>query len=176
MGERVFVDETKRSGFVLALVAVADPEKVRKMLRGLVLPGQRRIHMKQEQPPRRRAIVSAIVAVGGIELTIYDAGRRHPTERDARSACLTRLVEDLAITGSHAELLIEADESLLRFDNQRLVEAVRSVDARGRIRYVHSRAQSEPLLALPDVAAWCWAHPGDWRRRVSPILKGVRTV
>jgi hypothetical protein len=39
----VFVDETKRAGYVLAAVNVTDLAAVRKMLRALVLPGQRRI-------------------------------------------------------------------------------------------------------------------------------------
>ena len=50
MSSHVFVDETKRSGYVLAAVTVPDPVVTRKLVRGLVLPGQRRIHLKREQP------------------------------------------------------------------------------------------------------------------------------
>jgi len=45
VSSHVFVDETKRSGYVLAAVTVPDPVATRKLVRGLVLPGQRRIHM-----------------------------------------------------------------------------------------------------------------------------------
>jgi hypothetical protein len=57
----VCVDESKRSGYVLAAVTVTDPAAVRRMVQGLVLPGQRRLHMKREQTRRRGTIVSALV-------------------------------------------------------------------------------------------------------------------
>ena len=176
VGATVLVDETKRAGYVVAAVAVTNPEAARRMLRGLVLPGQRRIHMKQEHPRRRRAIVSAVICTAGLELTIYDAARRYPTEREARAMCIASLVRDLAASNRLIELIIEQDDSLLSFDNQRLIEAVRDADAQETVRYRHARAHTEPLLALPDVAAWCWARSGDWRRRIAPILASVRSV
>ncbi len=39
MTSHVFVDETKRAGYVLAAVTVPDPVKVRKMIRGWSYPG-----------------------------------------------------------------------------------------------------------------------------------------
>jgi len=47
-------------------------ESTRRMLRGLVLPGQRRLHMKDESDSRKRSIATAI-ADSGITATIYDA-------------------------------------------------------------------------------------------------------
>lgn len=54
----VYVDESKRSGYVLAATAVPDPDAARRVVRGLVLPGQRRLHMHNEQARRRGIIVS----------------------------------------------------------------------------------------------------------------------
>ena len=62
MSSHIFVDETKRAGYVIAAVTVSDTEAIRKTVRALVLPGQRRIHMKHEQARRRRVIVSALAA------------------------------------------------------------------------------------------------------------------
>lgn len=58
MSGHVFVDETKRRGYLLvaAVVVPADPDPVRKAMRALVLPGQRRLHMKDENDQRRRSI------------------------------------------------------------------------------------------------------------------------
>ena len=70
----VYVDESKRTGYVLAATTVPDFEAARRVIRGLILPGQRRLHMHNEQVRRRRTIVSAI---GTTQVTaiIYDAAR-----------------------------------------------------------------------------------------------------
>ncbi|WP_269306449.1 hypothetical protein [Aeromicrobium sp. HA] len=44
------------------------------------------------------------------------------------------------------------------------------------ITYSHQTLASQPLLALPDVIAWCWARGGDWRRRVQPVISEKRDV
>ena len=171
----VYVDETKRAGYVLAATAVPDPEATRRVVRSLVLPGQRRIHMKQEQPRRRRAIVSVLVATP-VETTIYDAARRYRTDLAARAACLAVLVKDLAATGRDTQLVIEQDDSLVRSDRHELYQLVRRAGITEILEYRHQRAHEEPLLALPDVVAWCWVRSGDWRRRIGPILADVRQI
>ena len=61
MSSHIFVDETKRAGYVIAAVTVSDTEAIRTIVRALVQPGQRRIHMKHEQARRRRVIASALM-------------------------------------------------------------------------------------------------------------------
>jgi hypothetical protein len=169
----VFVDETKNAGYVLAAVSVLDPAPIRQVVRGLIVPGRRRIHMHNEPARRRRAIVSSL-ATAPITATIYDAGRRYRTDRAARSACLAALVADLAASGPSVRLVIEQDDSLVRFDRQELFRLVRQAGMTDQIIYSHQRAHEEPLLALPDVMAWCWVRSGDWRRRIEPIVATVR--
>ncbi|MHB8295043.1 MAG: hypothetical protein ACYDH5_10560 [Acidimicrobiales bacterium] len=171
----VYVDETKRAGYVLAATTVTDPDAARRAIRGLILPGQRRLHMVDERPSRKRTIVSALVAMQ-ITTTIYDAARRYRTEREARAACLTALVEDLAATGGDTRVVIEQDDSLVGYDNQRLIEAIRATAQRDTLHYEHLHAHEDLALALPDVAAWCWVRSGEWRRRIGPVLGVVRTV
>lgn len=171
----VYVDETKRAGYVLAATTVPDPEKTRQIVRSLILPGQRRLHMKKEQPQRRRAIVS-LLATTTATTTLYDAGRNYRTDHEARAACLKALGQDLATTIGDIRLVIEQDDSLVRYDNQRLIEIIRATGQRDTLRYEHLRAHTEPLLAFPDVVAWCWVRSGDWRRRIGPLLTAVRTV
>jgi hypothetical protein len=43
VSSHIFVDETKRAGYVIADVTVNDTEAARKIVRAHVLPGQRRI-------------------------------------------------------------------------------------------------------------------------------------
>jgi hypothetical protein len=172
----VFVDETKRRGYLLVagVVVPGDLDSVRRMLRGLLLPGQRRLHMKDENDQRRRSIATAI-AVSGVTATIYDAGRRYRNERERRAACLHALIIDAAQRGD-AMLVLEQDDTLLSWDNQRLIEFTREAGCRETLRYEHRRAASELLLAVPDAIAWCWAKGGYWRRRREPIVTRIREV
>jgi hypothetical protein len=48
--EHIYVDETKRAGYVLAAVTVADPSALHQLIRSLILPSGRRIHMHNEAP------------------------------------------------------------------------------------------------------------------------------
>ena len=174
MSSHVFVDETKRRGYLLVASAVVtgDLAPTRRMLRGLVLPGQRRLHMKDESDSRKRSIATAI-AVSGVQATIYDAGRRHRTERERRAECLRSLVVDLA--GQDIAMLVpEQDDTLVASDRKLLYRATRDAGC-ADLRY-EQRAATEQLLALPDAIAWCWAKGGDWRRRIEPVVTDVRTV
>ena len=170
----VYVDETKRAGYVMAAVTVADPAAVRKVIRGLVQPGHRRLHMVDERPRHRPRIVTALLETE-IEVTIYDAVRSYGTDREARAACLAALVEDLAGDGPTL-LVIEQDDSLVRSDRHELYQLARAAGITDVLEYRHQRARDEPLLALPDLAAWCWVRSGEWRRRIGPILANVRQI
>ena len=124
MSGHIFVDETERAGYVIAAVTVSDTEAIRKTVRALVLPGQRRIHMKHEQARRRRVIVSAMAATQ-VRATVYDAARRYRTDLAARTACLAALVEDIAARPGDVRLVIEQDDSVVRADRHDLFQLVR---------------------------------------------------
>ena len=105
--------------------------------------------------------------------TVYDAGRRYARELDARNACLQSLVEDVA--DREVRLVLERDDSLLEWDRRTLYALARRSGAVD-LRYEHLRAAIEPVLAVPDAIAWCWAKGGDWRRRIDPAVSEVREV
>ena len=146
MSGLVFVDETKHRGYVLGLfVAVSEElEPLRRVVRGLILAGQRRMHMKDENDSRKRAIAAAIVAAG-VEAVIYDAGRRYRTEREGRAECLRGLVEDAAAAPGHTRLVIEQDDSLVSWDSQRLIEP----STVGRFRLTATRTRTSPRSLRP---------------------------
>lgn len=154
----------------MAAVAITDLDTIRRAVTGLILPGQRRLHMVRERAGRRRLILSTFVTLG-IEAVVYDAGRNYPTEREARTACLTAIVNDLA--GQDARLVIEQDDSLLQSDEATLYRLTRGSNT---LHYDHQRAASNSLLAIPDAVAWTWAKGGDWRRRADPLVSTVRQV
>jgi hypothetical protein len=71
---------------------------------------------------------------------------------------------------------LEQDDSLVRSDTQHLIEFTRTAGCKDTLRYEHLRPTSEPLLAIPDAVAWCWAKGGDWQRRIEPVVTDVRQV
>ncbi|WP_343991771.1 hypothetical protein [Nocardioides dubius] len=146
MGTHIFIDETKAKGYVVVAVLCPDTSLslARRAIGGLVLPGQRSIHMKQEGPRRRQAIADVVTGLvpSGVHAVVLDAGRGPSPERVRRKRALEAIVE-LAAHGSPASLVIDLDQ---------------------------------PLLALPDVVAWCWARGGEWRRRVSPVVSHTLEV
>lgn len=176
MNGHVFVDETKNRNYLMvAAVAVpADLTQLRQTVKGLLLPGQRRIHMATESV-RRKKIIADTIAGTGVRATIFDAGTSHLDERSARRACLREVVAHAAGLGA-SRLVLERDDSLLVHDKQWLVEITRELNCRDFLRYEHARAAQEQLLAVPDVIAWCWAKGGDWRRRIEPVLVKVVDV
>ncbi len=113
MSGQVFVDETKHRAYLMvaAVLLPADVAPLRRAVRGLVLPGQRRVHMKKESAARRRLIADTIVR-SGVTAVIFDAGDTYPSEFDARQACLQGVIsyaDDAAAT----RLVLEQDDSLL---------------------------------------------------------------
>ena len=176
MTGQVFVDETKHRGYLM-VAAVAVPEnltELRRTMRELVMPGQRRIHMVTESV-RRKKVIADKIAGTGVRATIFDAGATCPDELAVRRACLRRVVAHADELGA-SRLVLEQDDSLLVHDRRWLVEITRELCCRDSLRYEHARAAQEQLLAVPDVVAWCWAKGGDWRRRIEPVVEGVELV
>jgi hypothetical protein len=146
---------------------------VRKAIRALVLPGQRRLHMKSESNPRRRQILSALREEGETT-TIYRAGSNYKSDIDRRRACLDSMAADIARAG-HSKLCLESDETMDERDRRDLVRLIKE-HACPDLLYLHERAAQEPLLAISDVIGWAWARGGDWRRRALPLVETITDV
>ncbi len=172
MTRHVFLDETKRHGYVVAAVAVppGDLAPLRSVVRGLVLPGQRRVHMKDEREFRRREIAAALVDAG-VEVVIYDAGRRHPTQRQVREECLRAVVTDAAAEAGEIRLVLEQDDSLVQWDAQRFIELARAAGCRDWLRYDHLRAVGGAAVG----GAGCGGVVLGMRRGVAPSCGPRRT-
>jgi hypothetical protein len=171
--EHAFVDETKEKTYVIAaaILNVAALDRTRSTMRAQLLRGQSHLHFVREKPARRGQILSAILACG-VVIDIYDASGCDP--RKAREVCLKELVGDLAQARAQ-HLVIERDDSLLKVDQRVLYSAVRGHQVQDTLAYRHEAKRSEPLLWIADAAAWCWTHP-DWRQRLAPIVRNIRTL
>lgn len=61
-----FSDESERAGLMLVTVVLLPPgaaQDIRATMRGLLLPGQRRVHTAQESPRRRRVVLDTVARI-----------------------------------------------------------------------------------------------------------------
>lgn len=171
-GTSVFVDESKAKDYLLIAAAIVprDIEAARRAVRALLLPGQPRLHMKQENESRKRLLVDTFATLE-TTLTIFRAPRDLGSEVFRRRRCLEQLVDAIGPAGGR--LCLERDETLVARDKQCMIEATRRTGSAGTLEYWHESAASEPLLAVPDAVGWAWARGGDWRRRARPMISDV---
>ena len=167
-GRRALVDESKAKDYLLVAVTVDGSEhlRARRVVQSLVLRGQSRLHMRKESETRRRTILAALEDLP-LTTTVFRARKDGRSDLLRRGACIHALVR-WAVTADVDDICFELDETLLRHDRQRLVEAVHGVRPRS-VGHRHERATHEPLLALPDALGWAWAKGGDWRRRCGHV-------
>jgi hypothetical protein len=167
-----FVDESIRNGYLLsaAVVPAGDLPVARGKLRELCKPGQRRLHMKDENDSRRREILSTLTGLG-VQVYMYRApvaGRPIRASRDhCLRACLSTLLE-LDVT----RLVIESCNQDHR-DEQVIQPILNRLAAPDWFVWLHSVPSAEPLLWAADATAWAYGKGGDWRRRVDRIIASV---
>ncbi|MFV8239067.1 Uncharacterised protein [Mycobacteroides abscessus subsp. massiliense] len=171
----IFVDESKHRNYLLvaATVVPGDLEPLRKLVRAMVLPRQRRLHMAKESDSRRKVIADAICAAEVTSMVYTADAGTYRRELDARYACLQALVRDTN-PNLNTRIILEQDDSLIDWDRRQLYTLTRQHVS--HMQYAHHRAATEPLLALPDAIAWCWAKGGTWRTRIEPAIAGIRQV
>ncbi len=170
----LFVDESKTKGYtmVAAIVARGDVAALRRDVRSLVLPGQRRIHFTKERDDRKRLVLSRFVDLGVQAHVLHCMAK---TEAESREACLAGLVA-LASAGGHDQIVIERDESIEGSDRRVLFREVAQLGLTGTLAYAHESPHHEPLLWIADAVAWSFTKGGDWRRRIESIVVATQEV
>jgi hypothetical protein len=172
----MFVDESERKGYLLA-VAVLAPEglaRVRSTLRGLRLPGERRLHFQAESEQRRRKIL-VVLAQQNVDVHLYTGRGR--SER-VRESCLRRLVDDAVKLNVQRLVLESRGAAPDRHDRRVIAESLRrnadpSVASPPTFVYEHLQAHEEPILWISDAVAWCYGAGGQWRVRVSTLIERI---
>jgi hypothetical protein len=153
-----FSDESERAErvlFGLTLVPTGVVKDARRTLRGLLLPGQRRLHMSKESPRRRREVLKALADIE-MGTTILELRRPVGTSRvNARSLLLVAGAEIVADLGVSIWVFDSQDDAQLHRDRQILgglgVTAV----------YDHRANHEEPLLWAVDSLLWAYGAGGD---------------
>lgn len=170
----LFVDESKSKGYtmVAALIEPGDVDRLRRGVRSLVLPGQRRIHFTKEQLGRKRLILSRLTSLG-IQAQVFHCATKIPTS--GRDACLTGIVSHAA-QSLDTKIVIERDESIEKADRQILYREVRRHNLDGLLNYAFESPHQEPLLWVADAIAWSYTKGGDWKKRAKPLISGITSV
>jgi hypothetical protein len=172
MPGHAFVDESIRNGYLMsaAVIATGDLAAGRGKLRELCKPGQRRIHMKDENDSRRREILATLSGLS-LQVHLYRASVTGRPIRDSRDRCLRALIPAL-LEMQVDRLVIESCGQDHR-DNQVIQPITQQLAAGGRFTWLHLAPSADPLLWAADAAAWAFGKGGDWRRRVEGIVAQV---
>jgi hypothetical protein len=171
----IFVDECKARALLLAAVVIPPSElaPLRKLLGGLRIPGQRRIHFSAESDARRKIILRAL-GDAGVVARIYDA-RSIKNIKLARDAAVARLADDAVELG--AELLVlERDDESVAADRSTILARRKLTGHTDMPRFVHKRAHEDCLLSVPDAVAWAWSKAGRWHDHVRPLVSEIVRV
>ena len=167
-----YVDESVRGGRYLLAVVVVPPERagpLRRQVRHLLLPGQRKLHFKKEGNRRRRMLLVELANLQ-LDVTVYECqNQMGRNQEDARRSCLARAIQDLQERGNDLSLLIESRGPLDQLDTSTILRARHQTPP---LSFEHLAPMDDPLLWLPDTFAWPVGAGGDWLRRVKPALTG----
>ena len=167
-----FVDESKTPTYLLvaALIRPGNLWPARRLIRSLILPGQRRINFVNESDRRRAQILDRLVCLP-IEVVLFEAGAKE-SDKARRDKCLSRLVHH-HVDRDVRRLVLERDDSHAQADRQIVRRELIAVGAPDQLSYELVRAFEEPLLAVPDAVAWCWPRGGQWRAKAKQLVSDV---
>jgi hypothetical protein len=172
-----FSDESERANKqIMALVFASPPDvhDARNEMRGLLLPGQQRIHTSDESDRRRRALLDAVARIDGLEAVALRL--RRPKGAD-RVACRRALVE------TAAQLVLERRATSWILDDMPPAARNRDLNTIGHavanqaispgrhLVYDHRPSRDEPMLWPADLVAWAVGAGGDWHRRIAAITE-----
>lgn len=168
----MYVDEsTQHDYLVIAACVPANRAPIlRTELRGLLLPKQRSLHMKDETPARRKLILETIRGID-IDVLVYGAKPSdHGSHAKARSACIRRLAFD-AVNFNVQRLVLDRNDTTEQRDKSDIIQGASKAGGQPvPYPYHHAPRHSEPLLWMPDAVGWSWAKGGSWKQLVTPLV------
>lgn len=166
-----FVDESLRPGrYLLACVVVpfAQAGELRRSVNGLLMSGERRLHLQRESKRRRRQILEDIAGLD-LDATVYVANHRDGRSAEvARTDCLEQIVVDLQAAGTDTQLFIERREGADHRDRSTIIARRARTPL---LNFEHLDPHADPLLWLPDCLAWAVGARGDWAKRVANAVR-----
>jgi hypothetical protein len=167
-----FVDESRRRDYLLcaAVVADADIDSARRVMRDLKPRNRNRLHMKDETRNRDRLISEFVrlrpIAEAHVFVGAMQGTRR--TERNVRSRCLDTLACYAAEAGA-TRILVESC-SQDKQDRAAMTDALARIGALDRVRVAIDAPTSHELLWAADLIAWAYGGGGTLRSVIAPLV------
>lgn len=134
--------------------AIYDSEtslKAQAAMRGLLLPGQAKVHWHDEDERRRLKLVNEVAGLEGVGLIVVRNGLPGEKNERRRRLCGERMYYELEQNGVQKAVF----ESRGRADDLRDRKHLDSLKARkqitGPLRVDHLAGRAEPLLWVPDI-------------------------
>ena len=171
MSYNTYIDESARSGYILAGVNVPQSQQnaIRRVLRNLRAPDSSHIHMYRESRGRQE-MISKVVAELDLKAWVISVAPETAKEPQARNLAMKCISEIQSIRSSGILTLDYINRH--RADNSILREIAQNSDFQFP-HYRHMNSRHEPLLWLPDIIAWCYGRGGTWRDAVEPLVTEV---
>jgi hypothetical protein len=164
-----YIDESQRADrYIMAALAVehGSAAAVRQQLRLLTPKGIARRHMVKESDPGRRKMLDTFRELPGSDVVVCVVSSKEPVNR-RRTKALTALVTELIGGGLDRLVLDHVDLDQRRRDEQTLARTLHAAGRQGLVTYSHEPAHStEPMLWVPDAAAWCAGRKDRWRHEL----------
>jgi hypothetical protein len=165
------IDESLRPGNYLlcaAVISTDDRSNMRQILRGLLLPNQRRLHAHTERDGRRRLLLKAMCDIPGIDCRLAIGQQRRAGARDA---CFRVLMANLLEAGVREVMIERVDHGTAKLDRMTMCEILRR--RLDECEWRHEAPEHEPLLWIADAVASAYGAGGEWRQLVEPLVKDV---
>ncbi|WP_034253121.1 MULTISPECIES: hypothetical protein [Arsenicicoccus] len=125
-------------------------DDTRHSMRSLRLPGQNKLHWRDEDERRRGVIATTIAALEHTYLVVVREGCASDNLKRRRNKTIERLLPELELLGV-TQVTFESRGSA---DDKRDLDLVQALRGRGRlgpaVRIHHVRGRDEPLLWIPD--------------------------
>jgi hypothetical protein len=173
-GTVVLFDESMRPPRYLGAAVVMDGSsghRVEQMVRSHRLPGQTRLHAKNERPARLRRFLAECSNSGLVSVRIYEA--KFPA-KPARQAIISTLVVDSVKLRAGRLILDSVGSAQDHLDRQEIERSLRVTG--GDLSYSHHSPGSYGGLEIADAAAWAYGKGGAWTRWVAPLIESVQHV
>lgn len=133
-----------------AIGSVDAAMSVREQVSALRLPGQVKLHWRDEAEGRRLTIAQFVSSCSLRHVVVVRSGRSNDRSERRRRKCLERLLYELELRGV-AEVLLESRGPA---DDRRDIQMVNALRGQkyltASMRLRHAVGRSEPLLWIPD--------------------------
>lgn len=144
--------------FAAALLEPAREIAVRALMRDLLLPGQKKVHWREDRDRRHDVVVDAIAHAGVEALVVVRQGPDGESDERRRRKTLERFVPELEVLGC-AHLVLESRGPADDHRDRVMLDALRARRLSTSLRLDHTPGPGEPLLWIAD--AVCGAVTAD---------------